>query len=173
MNLLQQLHKIPPNLLKYGDSAISFLRSQNGLMLLAVAGVWIVVTLLGKDSNKSKLATAQFATSKEKNAAKKWALKQMQARKHNEVAFKIYNSTYIPFAQEGVAVCGGSGKGKTASMILPIAYSAIEQGMPLYIYDFKYAEPNDSLACTIVPMAVKAGYQVSVFAPGAPGVRYL
>lgn len=156
----------PPNLSNYGDMAVSFLKTQNGMLLLMVAVMWLVLSFLGKGASKKKLATAEFATAREKSAAKKWALKQMKARKHNEVAFNIYQSAYIPFAQEGVAVCGGSGKGKTASMILPIVYSAIEQGFPLYIYDFKYAEPNDSLACTIIPMAVRAGYEVYVMAPG-------
>jgi ATP:corrinoid adenosyltransferase len=93
-------------------------------------------------------------------------LQQRQARKHNEVAFKVYDSVYLPSAQEGIAVSGGSGKGKSASMIRPIAYDAIAQGFSIYVYDFKYDEPNDSLACTLVPMAVKAGYQVHIFAPG-------
>jgi len=154
------------SLMNQGSSLLNILKGGNGLMLLIAFGGWLAIALLGKGQKKGKLATAQFARVKEQRTAKRIALEQIKARKHNEVAFKIYDSVYLPFAQEGIAVCGGSGKGKTASMILPIAYSAIEQGFSLYIYDFKYAEPNDSLACTIVPMAVKAGYQVHVFAPG-------
>ncbi|MGA7937811.1 MAG: hypothetical protein WCA35_29955, partial [Kovacikia sp.] len=154
------------SLMSQGSSLLNALKGGNGLILLIAFGGWLAIALLGKGQKKGKLATAQFARVKEQRTAKKIALAQIKARKHNEVAFKIYDSVYLPFAQEGIAVCGGSGKGKTASMILPIAYSAIEQGFSLYIYDFKYAEPNDSLACTIVPMAVKAGYQVHVFAPG-------
>jgi type IV secretory pathway TraG/TraD family ATPase VirD4 len=154
------------SLINQGNSLLSALKGGNGLMLLIAFGGWLAIAFLSRGQKKSKLATAQFARVKEQRTAKKIALAQIKARKHNEVAFKIYDSVYLPFAQEGIAVCGGSGKGKTASMILPIAYSAIEQGFSLYIYDFKYAEPNDSLACTIVPMAVKAGYRVHVFAPG-------
>jgi type IV secretory pathway TraG/TraD family ATPase VirD4 len=154
------------SLLDQGNALLSVFKGQNSILLLLVLAAWIVVAVLGGKSKKQKLATAQFAGSREKQAAKRWAVKQISTRKHNEVAFKIYDSVYLPFAQEGIAVCGGSGKGKTASMILPIAYSAIEQGFPLYVYDFKYAEPNDSLACTIAPMAIRAGYEVSVFAPG-------
>ena len=38
--------------------------------------------------------------------------------------------------------------------------------MPIYCFDFKYTEPNDSLVSVILPTAVKAGYKIHVFALG-------
>jgi type IV secretory pathway TraG/TraD family ATPase VirD4 len=138
------------------------------MLLLALVG-FVALSWLGQgQGKKGRLATARFASSREKAAARRKALKQIEARKHNVVAFKIYNSLYLPDAQRGVAISGGAGSGKTASMVLPIAQSAIEQEMPTLVYDFKYTEPNDSLVSVVLPTATKAGYDVHVFAPGMP-----
>ncbi len=125
---LSSTNEASNSLMSQGSSLLHALKGGNGLMLLIAFGGWLAIALLGKGQKKGKLATAQFARIKEQRTAKKIALAQIKARKHNEVAFKVYDSVYLPFAQESIAVCGGSGKGKTASMILPIAYSAIEQG---------------------------------------------
>ncbi|MGG6269058.1 type IV secretory system conjugative DNA transfer family protein [Leptolyngbya sp. AN03gr2] len=147
---------------------LTIFKSENGLiLLLAIAGclalAWFGERGIGK---KNRLATARFASGKERAVAKRKAIRQMKARKHNVVAFKIYNSLYLPDAQRGIAISGGAGSGKTASMVLPIAQSAIAQEFPMYLYDFKYTEPNDSLVSAVLPMAVKAGYKVHIFAPG-------
>ena len=147
---------------------INTLKGGNGLMLLIVLAGWFLLARFGNTHKKNRLATARFAGVAEKQAAKRKALRLMKARKHNEVAFKIYKSLNLPNAERGIAVSGGAGSVKTASMVLPIAYSAIDQGFPLYTYDFKYLEPNDSLVSAIAPIALKAGYQVHVFAPGMP-----
>jgi type IV secretory pathway TraG/TraD family ATPase VirD4 len=156
-------------LVNSGSSLINSLQDGNGLMLLLALAGFVVLSWLGQgQSKKGRLATARFASSREKAVARRKALKQIEARKHNVVAFKIYNSLYLPDAQRGVAISGGAGSGKTASMVLPIAQSAIEQEMPTLVYDFKYTEPNDSLVSVVLPTAAKAGYDVHVFAPGMP-----
>lgn len=136
------------------------------MLLIALVGWLALAWFGGRGGKKNRLATARFAGAREKGAAKRKALRQIAARKHNVVAFKIYNSLYLPDAQRGIAISGGAGSGKTASMVLPIAQSAIEQNFAIYLYDFKYSEPNDSLVSTILPLALKAGYEVHVFAPG-------
>ncbi|MBW4489672.1 MAG: type IV secretion system DNA-binding domain-containing protein [Trichocoleus desertorum ATA4-8-CV12] len=157
------------SLVHSGSSLLNSLQGGNGLMLLLALVGFVALSWLGQgQGKKGRLATARFASSREKAAARRKALKQIEARKHNVVAFKIYNSLYLPDAQRGVAISGGAGSGKTASMVLPIAQSAIEQEMPTLVYDFKYTEPNDSLVSVVLPTATKAGYDVHVFAPGMP-----
>lgn len=143
-------------------------KSENGLILLLAIAGWLALAWFGDRGigKKNRLATARFAGRREQAAARRKAIQQMKERKHNVVAFKIYDSLYLPDAQRGIAISGGAGSGKTASMMLPIAQSAIAQEFPMYLYDFKYTEPNDSLASAVLPMAVKAGYKVHIFAPG-------
>lgn len=159
--------QIPGGISDQFGALATAMKGENGVMLLITLTGWLVLAWLGRGTNrKNRLATARFAGTRETAVAKRKALKQIAARKHNVVAFKIYNSLYLPDAQRGIAVSGGAGSGKTASLILPIAQSAIEQNMPIYCFDFKYTEPNDSLVSVILPTAVKAGYKIHVFAPG-------
>jgi type IV secretory pathway TraG/TraD family ATPase VirD4 len=69
-----------------------------------------------------------------------------------------------PDAQRGIAVCGGPGSGKTFSVIDPAVRSAINQGFPIILYDFKYPSQTSRIA----GYAAENGYNVRVFAPGYP-----
>jgi len=69
---------------------------------------------------------------------------------------------YIPDAQRGIAVCGAPGSGKTFSVIDPSLRSAVDQGHPIILYDFKYPDQ----ASMLVPYALLNGYSVEIFAPG-------
>ena len=71
---------------------------------------------------------------------------------------------YVPDAQRGTAVVGGPGSGKTFSAIDPLIRSAINQGFPTIVYDFKYPAQTRR----IVAYALKRGYRVNIFAPGFP-----
>jgi len=68
---------------------------------------------------------------------------------------------WLPDANRGVAVLGGTGSGKTYGVIDPAIRSAIDQGFPIIMYDYKYPEQS----CRIAGIAAEAGYKVSVFAP--------
>ena len=74
------------------------------------------------------------------------------------------HTLYVPDAQRGISVCGGAGSGKTFSVIDPLIRSALDQGFPTIIYDFKYAAQTKRA----VAYAMKRGYTVRVFAPGFP-----
>jgi type IV secretory pathway TraG/TraD family ATPase VirD4 len=74
------------------------------------------------------------------------------------------HTLYVPDAQRGISVCGGAGSGKTFSVIDPLIRSALDQGFPTIIYDFKYAAQTKRA----VAYARKRGYTVRVFAPGFP-----
>ena len=69
---------------------------------------------------------------------------------------------FLPDMQRGTFVCGAPGSGKTFSMIDPMLRSAVEQGYPIVLYDFKYPGQASLLA----PYAAMLGYEVYIFAPG-------
>jgi type IV secretory pathway TraG/TraD family ATPase VirD4 len=71
---------------------------------------------------------------------------------------------YIPDAQRGIFIGGSAGSGKTFSAADPLARSAVDQGFPIALYDFKYPEQSSRLAA----YAVARGYQVDILAPGYP-----
>jgi len=54
--------------------------------------------------------------------------------------------------------------GKTYGVIAPAIRSAIDQGFPIILYDYKYAEQSSRIA----GIAADAGYKVSIFAPSFP-----
>ena len=149
----------------------STLQSKNGLVLLGCVVIIAVFSLRG-NRKQGKLATSRFGGGKEKSAARKRAFKQLKERKRNAVALYIGKPTrekdpkslHLPDLQRGVAVCGGPGSGKTFSVIDPLIRSALDQGLPVALYDFKYPTQSARHAA----YAAKLGYEVRVFAPGFP-----
>jgi len=73
-----------------------------------------------------------------------------------------HHRLYIPDVQRGMAICGAPGSGKTFSVIDPSLRSAVDQGHPIILYDFKYPDQ----ASLLVPYALLNGYSVEIFAPG-------
>jgi type IV secretory pathway TraG/TraD family ATPase VirD4 len=71
---------------------------------------------------------------------------------------------YVPDVQRGTSVVGAAGSGKTFSVIDPLIRSALDQGFPTCIYDFKYPAQTERA----VAYAMMRGYTVRVFAPGFP-----
>ena len=180
---------IPPELQKTLYSPI-------GLAFLFCILALILVRLIDARNRGSKLARARWAGAREKTAARKLALLQIQERKHNRVALFIGtpkntkvaiagnkrttylpedpSRLYLPDAQRGILVCGGPGSGKTFSMINPLVRSAIVQGFPIILYDFKYSRqesPNASakgMAAKLAGYAVQHRYRVDLLTPGFP-----
>ncbi|MCC5626348.1 type IV secretory system conjugative DNA transfer family protein, partial [Nostoc sp. CHAB 5715] len=180
---------IPPGL-------SSALISPAGLGLLACGAVIVVAKYIDAKRGKAKLATARWGGTAEKTAARKLACKQINKRKHNRVSLyvgtpkniksEIVNgirktcipedpvTLYLPDAQRGIFVCGGPGCGKSFSMINPLIRSAIDQGFPLAVYDFKYAEQESATTASkgqapiLAGYALERGYKVTVLAPGFP-----
>ncbi|NBD33216.1 MAG: type IV secretion system DNA-binding domain-containing protein [Cyanobacteria bacterium] len=132
--------------------------------------------ILTDPKKKGELASGRLAKGKEKRVASQLARQQMRTRKRNQVS--LYFGTpqqtllsrllhpktlYIPEAQEGIAIAGAPGKGKTFSMIDPLIRSAIDQAFPVVVYAYKEEQLHRHAA-----YAAKAGYDVRVFAPGKP-----
>ena len=160
--------------------------SPNILILASCAIILILLSVLGKQK-KGKVGRGQFASAKELKNACKLAQQQIEAGKHNEVAFWIREPSkagmrsdskgnqfyycpcdpktlWFPDAQRGTAVIGGPGSGKSFGAVEPIARSAFAQGFPTILYDFKY--PGQTLK--LAGYAKQMGYEVSIFAPGFP-----
>ena len=172
-----------PLALPRSDQISSILKSPENLMLGAGVLAFIALSIAGSRTKKGKLATGSFGGAKEKRHARKIAVKQMKEKKRNSVALYIgkprdivvssgdRQTLFLPNAQEGIAVCGGPGKGKTYSVINPCVRSAIDQGYPVILYDFKYPSQNgicdgSSQTEQIVGYADKHGYQINFFTPG-------
>ena len=165
----------------WGKYTSQFLTPQ-GIFLL---GVMLFVFFQDKLSGrkKGKLATSYFGNSREIAKAKKKAGQQIKSPKCDSAClyigkhkFKPYPNIktpptqkeesgavtlYVPDVQRGTAVIGAPGSGKSFSAINPMIYSAIDQGFPIVLYDFKY--PSQA---KVASYAKKKGYDVHIFAPG-------
>lgn len=178
----------------------TFATSPRGMMLIGCLLGFAVLSMLGANSGKGKIARGFWAGEKEKRKATQKAAKQMAKVTRNNVSLYIgmpqkmrqklqqewesqglvkpksriekftasFSSTsptlYVPDAQRGTAVLGAAGSGKTFSVIDPLIRSALDQGFPMCLYDFKYPAQTKRA----VAYAMKRGYTVRVFAPGFP-----
>ena len=152
------------------SKALEFLSMPQAWIILGCTVMVFILAGLRK-GDKYKTAMGRFGGGGEKRNADRQAKKQMMEAKHNSVALYVGSlSTFgrspimFPDAQRGMAVCGGPGSGKTFSIIDPAIRSAIEQGFPVILYDFKYPTQTSRVAA----YAKENGYKVRVFAPGHP-----
>lgn len=174
-NFIQDIQNPQSPIGKYTSS----LFSPNGI-ILAGCLLGIAAFSIFSGGKKGKLATSYFGGGKETAKAKKKALKQVTAPKCDSATLYIGRHKfkdgrtkgekgsggtplYIPDVQRGTAVIGAPGSGKSFSAINPMIYSAIDQGFPIVLYDFKY--PTQA---KVASYAKKMGYEVHVFAPGFP-----
>lgn len=136
-----------------------------GIALLLLMGFFI----FSDRQKKGKLASGRRVGGTEIAKATKVSKQQINSRQHNKVTLYIgtpgwgRRTIWVPNAQEGIGICGAPGKGKTFSVIDPLIRSALEQGFPTIIYDFKGEQLRRHTA-----YAASLGYEVHVFAPGKP-----
>ncbi|ACK73762.1 transfer complex protein TrsK-like protein (plasmid) [Gloeothece citriformis PCC 7424] len=173
------------------SSITNFINTPSGLALLGSVAAFGLLSLIDNGGNKkAKLATSYWGGGGEKRKAAQRARKQLENPKRNSAALYLgmpdevlqklqYQWTidkrfvfckrkpspkpfYVPDVQRGVSVLGGAGSGKTFSVIDPLIRSALDQGFPTIIYDFKYPAQTSRA----VAYALKRGYKIRVFAPG-------
>ena len=168
----------------------NFLTPQGGFILACILGMILLTRFSGGKKKQGKLATGYFGSQKEMAQAKKKALEQIADPKCDRVALyigrvkpkkkakgqKAYRFAippspknpgrgifYVPDVQRGTLVLGAPGSGKTVSAINPMLFSAVDRGLPIILYDFKY--PSQS---KVAVFAKRHGYDVRIFAPGFP-----
>jgi type IV secretory pathway TraG/TraD family ATPase VirD4 len=159
------------------------------LVALGIGGYW----LMSGEGKKVGVASAHWAGSTEKKAARSVAIKQINERKRDGLTtwintplistlknprtkdgkvikrFEISpqaNTVFIPDGQRGTTVCGAPGSGKTFSVIDPMIRSVIDQGFPICLYDFKFPGGQAEIHAAY---ARNHGYDVRIFAPGFEG----
>ncbi|MEM6255070.1 MAG: type IV secretion system DNA-binding domain-containing protein [Cyanobacteria bacterium P01_D01_bin.156] len=178
-------------LIQLASISNSFLSSlspqQLGIVGVCIVGILALIILGNRGGGrKSRLATSRWAKGGDRSRAKKRAKQQINGREKNKVTLWVngpklklvhhekkstqyrvsgdHKTIYIPDAQRGISIIGGPGTGKTFSVIDPVIRSAIAQGFPLCLYDFKYPAQTQRVAA----LAQAAGYEVNIFAPGFP-----
>jgi type IV secretory pathway TraG/TraD family ATPase VirD4 len=148
--------------------------------LLAVTAFSIVVLLILnlKPASKSKIANAKWATNREiangnkvgrKTAAKKSLTNPVlcisepigAAYPRLEDLPHIKGVTYFNRTAQGVGIIGGSGYGKTKTIINPMLKFCMERGDSIMLVDPKFP----TQASEIVSYARKCGYKIKIFAP--------
>ncbi|MEM8780745.1 MAG: type IV secretory system conjugative DNA transfer family protein, partial [Cyanobacteria bacterium P01_G01_bin.49] len=172
-------------------SLLDTLSSPTALTLIGIFGVFGVLSLMGDGSRKGKLSTAYWGGRHEKKKAAKKALSQISCVTRNSASLYIgtpdpvllklqeewlwtgqkvarrkaaSNPIYIPDIQQGILVSGAAGTGKTFSVIDPCIRSALDQGFPTLLYDFKF--PTQSRRA--IAYALKRRYKVRFFTPKFP-----
>ena len=142
------------------------LNTPGGLTLAGSLLLLGVLAVAGR-GGKAKLATGRFASRWDRRAAQRRGIKQVRRRKANEVTLAIgfpgkAATLHLPDMQRGGVCIGSPGTGKTYSFIDPAVFSALIQGFPVILYDFKYPRQTARHA----GLAKHLGYDVHVFAPG-------
>ncbi|MEO0806039.1 MAG: TraM recognition domain-containing protein [Cyanobacteria bacterium J06643_4] len=145
----------------FQDVVAAFSEAGMGQLLLG-GGILIGGSWWLDSGGRGKLSTGRFAGQAERRQAKCTAQKQRKQRQTAKVSLKAGNVD-IPQAQQSLVIAGAPDSGKTYSIIDPAIRSAIAQGFPLVIYDFKGSQLETHAA-----WAAAQGYQVNVFAPGQP-----
>jgi type IV secretion system protein VirD4 len=75
------------------------------------------------------------------------------------------NTLFFPSINRSVIVFGAPGAGKTANFINPALMSAIRQGFPIVLWDYKFF--NEGQAEKLIPFALENGYKIRVLVPGS------
>lgn len=171
---------------RVGDDLLMILKSPDGLMLgFGILGL-VALSLLSRGGKKRRLATGHFAGAKEKGAARIRGREKLKQRELDATTLYIGKPeqglfggiddsriTYLTDAPRGFYICGGPGSGKSKSVVNQLIYSAIDQGLSGWLYDFKFPTAfgrldGSSQTEQILGYAEKAGYHINIFAPGFP-----
>lgn len=178
----QSLAQTQPSSTIEGDGTIYGFSPQMlwllGGCIVFFAFVAIMDSRSGSSGGKNVLTSGRWAKKSDIANARKRAIAQITSNQHDEVALwinspsiqegnKISNdkdTIYLPDMARGCSVIGGSGSGKSFSVVKPTLRAAVAQGLPIMLLDTDYP----GLSKTIAPLAEAAGYEVNIFAPGYP-----
>jgi type IV secretory pathway TraG/TraD family ATPase VirD4 len=136
------------------------------LLLLGSLGAALLWCGRGDRRTFARSASARWGGKAEHHRAWRAARRQASRRARNKVALTVNPPSVpaiaVPHAERGVLVMGQPGSGKTYSAIDPLVRSALRQGFPVILYDFKYPTQTRRLFA----YARHLGYDAQIFAPG-------
>ena len=161
--------------------------SPRGMLLLGLLIVTYLFSMLAP--SRKHLTSGRFAQRGDKLKASRQAYQQLSSRDADEVVLwcgsppdTLHNglmaglatavtgqppTVYVPDANRSAVVIGKAGSGKTFSVIDPMVVSAIEQGHPILLYDYKAdAYGKGGQISYLATLAARHQYNVQVFAPG-------
>ncbi|HEY9817892.1 MAG TPA: hypothetical protein V6D20_19115, partial [Candidatus Obscuribacterales bacterium] len=165
------------------------LGSPRGMLLLGLILMIYLLSLLAP--SRQHLTSGRFAQRGDKLKASRQAYQQLNSRDADEVVLwcgsppdALHNglmaglatavtgqppTVYVPDANRSAVVIGKAGSGKTFSVIDPMVVSAINQGHPILLYDYKAdAYGKGGQISYLATLAARHQYNVQVFAPGRP-----
>lgn len=161
--------------------------SPRGMLLLGLLIVTYLFSMLAP--SRKHLTSGRFAQRGNKLKASRQAYQQLSSRDADEVVLwcgsppdTLHNglmaglatavtgqppTVYVPDANRSSVVIGKAGSGKTFSVIDPMVVSAIEQGHPILLYDYKAdAYGKGGQISYLATLAARHQYNAQVFAPG-------
>ena len=138
-----------------------------------MGGLWIASLILPKP----QIATGALASPSDQAQA-------YQIARKSEYKFWVpdrvgagprplkFSSLCFPYVNTSFAAIGRAGSGKTFSVLNPMLFSAILEGLPIALYDFKFRldgkQSDRGQAADLLRTAIQHGYEVRFFVPGSP-----
>jgi type IV secretory pathway TraG/TraD family ATPase VirD4 len=117
-------------------------------VLLLMCGLWVASLILPQP----QIATGSLASFSDQSQA-----------------YRIAKKSYV---NTSAAAIGRAGSGKTFSALNPMLFSAIDQGLSIALYDFKFRldgkQSDRGQAADLLRTVVQKGYEVRFFVPGSP-----
>jgi type IV secretory pathway TraG/TraD family ATPase VirD4 len=143
------------------------------LVCLLIGGLWVASLILPKPQiANGALASpsdqAQAYRIARKSEYKFWVPDRVGAGprplKSSSLCFPYVNTSFLAIGRAGV--------GKTFGVLNPMLFSAMEKGLPIALYDFKFRldgkKSDRGQAADLLRTAIQYGYEVRFFVPGSP-----
>ena len=159
------------------------------LVLFALFAIVLLLNAFNGGHRRGILTTGRWAGATEKLAALKTARGQLKSSKINDVVLWCGSpkkwqmkgifpqvitfltghppTLFLPNANQSFAVIGRANSGKTFSAIHPLCVSAIQQSIPIVLYDYKADDDGEGGQLGyLASFAARHGYDVRIFSPG-------
>ncbi len=136
----------------------------NSPQMPVITGLIVLLVLSRVFFGTNNKSRAYWAKPNVLKRAKRKAKKQ-RCSGNNNFSADLNKSISLPNLVPGVAVMGQPGSGKTFSVIDPALRSAVDQGYPIILYDFKFPSQTSRIAA----YADRNGYEIHCFVPGLGG----
>lgn len=162
------------NSLKSIDSSVGL------LLLIGLSASLIVLGQSLNGAKRGKTADARWANRWDLARCSNVGRKAVKSPKFNKASYYIsqpigapppppektgWNTLFFPGINRSVIVFGAPGAGKTVNFINPALMSAIRQGFPIVLWDYKFF--NEGQAEKLIPFALENGYKIRVLVPGS------